>query len=56
MVPALADQATAVLLVPLTFAVNCCVLAEATEALVGEIATLTSVPPPDEAATPIVNR
>ena len=56
MVPALADQVMAVLLLRLTVAVNCCVPAETTEALVGEIATLTPVRSPDEAATTMRNR
>jgi hypothetical protein len=40
-VPAVAVQLTAVLLVPVTVAVNCCVPPDATFALVGEIATCT---------------
>ena len=39
--PAVADQVTAVLVEPVTVAVNCWVPAEATEALVGEIETDT---------------
>jgi|SRR5712692_8400461 len=38
-VPALADQITPVLLVPLTVAVNCCVPPETTVAVAGETAT-----------------
>src|SRR5713101_2864125 len=39
-VPALADQVTAVWLVPLTLALNCCEAPEITLALVGEIVTV----------------
>ena len=39
--PAVADQATAVLVEPVTVAVNCFVPAEATEAEVGDIETAT---------------
>ena len=39
--PAVADQATAVLVEPVTVAVNCCVAAEATEAEAGDIETAT---------------
>jgi hypothetical protein len=38
--PAVADQVTAVLVVPWTVAVNCCVLPDPTLALVGETATV----------------
>jgi len=41
MEPAVADHVTAVLLVPCTAAANCCVLLDATVALVGEIVRLT---------------
>src|SRR5437879_7678763 len=40
-VPAVADQVTAVLVEPVTVAVNCWVPAEATEALVGDVETET---------------
>ena len=40
--PVLADQVTAVLVAPLTEAVNCCVPPEATLAEVGEMVTATS--------------
>ena len=40
-VPALADQVTAVLLVPVTVAVNCWVAPDSTLALAGETETLT---------------
>lgn len=43
-VPALADQVTEVLLVPCTVAENCCVPAEDTLALVGEMEILTVDP------------
>jgi len=39
--PAVADQVTAVLVFPVTVAVNCCVPAEATVAAVGEMLTVT---------------
>ena len=41
MLPAVADQVTAVLLEPLTVAVNCCVPPASSEAEVGEIVTAT---------------
>ncbi len=41
MLPAVADQVTAVLLEPLTLAVNCCVPPVSSEADVGEIVTAT---------------
>ncbi len=41
MLPAVADQVTAVLLEPLTLAVNCCVPPASSEAEVGEIVTAT---------------
>ncbi len=41
MLPAVADQVTAVLLEPLTLAVNCCVHPVSSEAEVGEIVTAT---------------
>ena len=44
MLPALADQVTAVLLVPRTVAENCCVLPEVRVVLVGETVTLTVDP------------
>ena len=42
MLPPLIDQLTAVLVVPLTVAVNCCVPPSTTEAAVGEIVMLTA--------------
>ncbi len=42
MLPAVADQVTAVLLEPLTLAVNCCVPPVSSEAEVGEIVTATA--------------
>ncbi len=39
--PVLADQVTAVFVVPVTVAVNCCVPPDATVAEVGEIVTVT---------------
>ena len=41
MLPAVADQVTAVLLLPLTLAENCWLFPVCIEAAVGEIATLT---------------
>ncbi len=41
MLPPVADQVTAVLLEPLTLAVNCCVPPVSSEAEVGEIVTAT---------------
>ncbi len=41
MLPAVADQVTAVLLEPLTLAVNCCVPPVSSETEVGEIVTAT---------------
>ncbi len=41
MLPAVADQVTAVLLEPLTLAVNCCVPPVSSEAEAGEIVTAT---------------
>ncbi len=41
MLPAVADQVTAVLLEPLTLAVNCCVPPVSSEAEIGEIVTAT---------------
>jgi len=49
-VPAVAVQVAAVLLVPCTLAVNCCVLPDATLVLVGETVMLTL----DEDLPPIV--
>jgi hypothetical protein len=46
--PALANQVTAVLVVPKTAAENCCAPPDATVALVGEILTLTLVLDPAE--------
>jgi len=40
--PAVADQVTAVLLLPLTAAVNCCVLLVRIDAEVGEMVTATT--------------
>jgi len=40
-VPALADQVTTVLVVPVTVSVNCCAPPEATVAEVGEMVTAT---------------
>jgi len=42
-VPPVADQVTAVLLLPVTVAVNCCVAPVISEAVVGEMATETAV-------------
>jgi hypothetical protein len=50
-VPADADQVTAVLVVPCTLAVNCCVPAEVRDELVGETVMLT-VDPEGPTATP----
>jgi len=41
-VPPVADQVTAVLLLPVTVAVNCCVAPVISEAVVGEIETETT--------------
>ncbi len=41
MLPAVADQVTAVLLEPLMLAVNCCVPPVSSEAEIGEIVTAT---------------
>ena len=40
-VPAVEDQVTAVLLVPVTYAVNCCEPADVTVALLGDTLTVT---------------
>jgi hypothetical protein len=44
-VPALADQFTAVLVVPVTVSANCCVPPDGTVAEVGEMETETVLPP-----------
>jgi hypothetical protein len=44
MVPPLADQVTAVLVVPLTAAVNCCALPGLNAVLPGAMLTLTGAP------------
>jgi len=41
--PPVADQVTAVLLLPVTVAVNCCVAPVISEAVVGEMVTATAV-------------